>query len=47
VAHAQAIIEAWRREHYEERPKKRLGGLAPAQYAKQLVEMRGTVTAVL
>jgi transposase InsO family protein len=47
VPHAQAIIEAWRREYNEERPKKGLGGLTPAQYAKQLIEMRGTVTAGL
>jgi transposase InsO family protein len=26
LAHAQAIIEAWRREYNEERPKKGLGG---------------------
>ena len=37
LAHAQAIIEAWRREYNEERPKKALGGLTPAAYAQQLV----------
>jgi putative transposase len=47
VPHAQAIIEAWRREYDEERPKKGLGGLTPAEYAKQLIEKRGTVTAGL
>jgi putative transposase len=36
VAHAQAIIETWRREYNEERPKKGLGGLTPAAYAEQL-----------
>jgi len=36
LAHAQALIEAWRREYNEERPKKSLGGLTPAAYAKQL-----------
>ena len=36
LAHAQAVIETWRREYNEERPKKALGGLTPAQYAKQL-----------
>jgi putative transposase len=46
LAHAQVVIEAWRREYNEERPKKRLGGLTPALYAKQLSE-RGTVTAGL
>jgi len=36
LAHAHAVIEAWRREYNEERPKKSLGGLTPSQYAKQL-----------
>ena len=36
LAHARAVIEAWRREYNEERPKKSLGGLTPTQYAKQL-----------
>ena len=35
-SHARALIEAWRCEYNEERPKKSLGGLTPAQYAKQL-----------
>jgi len=26
LAHAQVVIEAWRREYNEERPKKGLGG---------------------
>jgi putative transposase len=47
VPHAQAIIEAWRREYNEERPKRGLGGLTPAQYAKRLTEKRSTVTAGL
>ena len=47
LPHAQAIIEAWRREYNEERPKKGLGGLTPAQYAKQLTETRSIVTAGL
>ena len=34
--HARVLIEAWRCEYNEERPKKSLGGLTPAQYAKQL-----------
>ncbi len=34
LAHAQVVIEAWRREYNEERPKKGLGGLTPAAYAK-------------
>ena len=44
LAHAQAIIETWRREYNEERPKKGLGGLTPALYAKQLVVKGSTVT---
>jgi hypothetical protein len=43
LPHAQAIIEAWRREYNEERPKKGLGGLTPAQYAKQLVAKQSMV----
>lgn len=35
-AHAQAVIETWRREYNEERPKKGLGGLTPVAYAAQL-----------
>ncbi|MCG9002852.1 transposase, partial [Laribacter hongkongensis] len=34
-------IEAWRREYNNERPKKGLGGLTPAAYAKSLVEKSG------
>ena len=36
LAHAQVVIEAWRREYNEERPKKGLGGLTLAAYAQQL-----------
>lgn len=44
LAHAQALIEAWRREYNEERPKKALGGLTPSAYAKQLEAKSATVT---
>ena len=44
LAHAQAVIEAWRREYNEERPKKALGGLTPAAYARHLVRKSVTVT---
>ena len=47
VAHAQVVIEAWRREYNEERPKKGLGGLTPAAYAKTLMRETSTVTAGL
>lgn len=47
LAHAQAVIETWRREYNEERPKKGLGGLTPAAYARRLMNETGTVTAGL
>ena len=43
LAHAQVVIETWRREYNEERPKT-LGGLTPAAYAKQLATKTVTVT---
>ena len=36
LAHARAVIEAWRREYNDERPKGSLGGLTPTEFAKQL-----------
>jgi putative transposase len=44
LAHARAVIETWRHEYNEERPKKALGGLTPSAYAKQLAEKSATVT---
>lgn len=44
LAHARAVIEAWRREYNEERPKKSLGGLTPSAYAKQLAGKSATLT---
>lgn len=44
LEHAQVLIEAWRREYNEERPKKALGGLTPTAYARQLAEKSATVT---
>ena len=43
LAHAKAVIEAWRREYNEERPKKALGGLTPAAYATQLAKQSDKV----
>lgn len=43
LAHARAVIETWRREYNEQRPKKALGGLTPAVYARQLAERSATV----
>lgn len=38
LLHARTQIETWRREYNEERPKKALGGITPAAYARQLAE---------
>jgi putative transposase len=40
LAHARAVIEAWRREYNEERPKRVLGGLTPAEYARRLTDQK-------
>jgi putative transposase len=47
VAHAEVVIEGWRREYNEERPKRALGGLTPADYRRRLTEETSTVTAGL
>ena len=44
LSHAKALIEAWRREYNEERPKKALGGLTPSAYASQLATKSDTLT---
>lgn len=44
LAHARIEIERWRREYNEERPKKSLGGLPPATYAKKLADKPITMT---
>ena len=44
LAHAKALIESWRREYNEERPKKSLGGLTPSAYARQLAMKSATLT---
>ena len=36
LLHARTVIETWRREYNEERPKKALGGLTPSAYAEQM-----------
>lgn len=38
VAQARALIETWRCEYNDERPKKALGGLTPTAYAQQLTK---------
>jgi len=44
LPHAKTVIEAWRREYNEERPKRSLNGLTPAAYAKQLAGKSATFT---
>jgi putative transposase len=43
LLHARTVIELWRREYNEERPKEALGGLTPAAYAKQLAAKAATI----
>lgn len=40
LAHARVVIEAWRRDYNEQRPKKDLGGLPPAVFASNLQQMQ-------
>jgi putative transposase len=40
LAHARSVIEAWRREYNEERPKRVLGGLTPAEHARRLADQK-------
>lgn len=44
LPHARVVIDSWRREYNEERPKKGLGGLTPAVYAKLLAAKTVTLT---
>ena len=36
LPHARAVIEEWRQDYNERRPKRHLGGLPPAAYAQRL-----------
>ena len=38
LQHARVVVESWRREYNEERPKRSLGGLTPSAYAKTLMQ---------
>ena len=38
LQHARVVVETWRKEYNEERPKRSLGGLTPAAYAKTLIQ---------
>lgn len=44
LAHARVLIEAWRRQYNEERPKKALGGLTPSAYARQLATKKPVIS---
>ncbi|WP_035060654.1 integrase core domain-containing protein, partial [Andreprevotia chitinilytica] len=46
LAHARVMIDAWRREYNEERPKKALGGLTPLAYARQLAAVQPAISGV-
>jgi len=37
LQHARVVVEKWRREYNEERPKRSLGGMTPAAYANTLI----------
>lgn len=43
IEHARVVIENWRREYNNERPKKSLGGMTPSQYAIQLAKKAVTM----
>lgn len=45
LAQARVVIESWRREYNEERPKRSLGGLTPSAYAMQLAGKSVTLPA--
>jgi putative transposase len=47
LAHAKQVIEIWRREYNEQRPKKSLGGLTPTACAKQTAQKALTMTGLL
>lgn len=44
LQHAKVLIEAWRQEYNNERPKKSLGGMTPAAYAKKLIQKSDKLT---
>jgi len=44
LLHARTSIESWRRDYNEERPKRALGGLTPAQHAAQLAAKKDTIS---
>lgn len=44
MSHAKVVLEAWRREYNEERPKKSLSGLTLTTYARKLAAKAVTVS---
>jgi len=44
LLHARTNNESWRRDYNEERPKRALGGLTPAQYAAQLAAKKANIS---
>jgi putative transposase len=38
LQHARVVVETWRKEYNEERPKRSLGGLTSVAYAKTLIQ---------
>ncbi|ARV18570.1 hypothetical protein AEP_01626 [Curvibacter sp. AEP1-3] len=38
LQHARVVVEAWRGERNEERPKRSLGGLNPAAYVEAMIQ---------
>lgn len=38
LQHARVVVETWRQEYNEERPKRSLGGLTPVAYARTLIQ---------
>jgi putative transposase len=47
LTHAQAVIEAWRRDYNNQRPHGSLGHLTPREYASQRQEPRTAEAALL
>ncbi len=44
LLHARTSIESWQRDYNDERPKRALGGLTPAQYAAQLAGKKDKIS---
>jgi len=38
LQYPRVVVDAWRKEYNEERPKRSLGGLAPTDHAKTLIQ---------